>query len=304
MGGGSSKKKSTNTPIIPIPSTVETETSTAKSTKSAFDEVTVDAANAINLLWKEKILWVFKKFDRDGSGALDGNEVLELMVEIQSVTDDPLVNSVKFSHEDSRMVLKALDADGNGTVEDEEFISWLSKGLAMDADQFERYMRSGEQQHQLATFLLGVKLYCEIVYISVEEQEAAAAAAAMAESNVNATSDTDSMPSISSETTKKKEVVALEETKIDIKTMPPTSSRGAVEIQAIKEEEAKDEKKDEEKKEEEKKEEEKKEEEKKSEPSAETPAEETSTVSVDEGEAVDATKVDAIEEKKDADVAW
>ena len=46
------------------------------------------------------------------------------------------------------------------------------------------------------------------------------------------------------------------------------------------------------------------EEEKKSEPSAETPAEETSSVSVDEGEAVDATKVDAIEEKKDADVAW
>ena len=295
MGGGSSKKKSINTPIIPIPSTVETETSTAKSTKSAFDEVSVDAANAVNLLWKEKILWVFKKFDRDGSGALDGNEVLELMVEIQSVTDDPLVNSVKFSFEDSRMVLKALDADGNGTVEDEEFISWLSKGLAMDADQFERYMRSGEQQHQLATFLLGVKLYCEIVYISVEEQEAAAAAAAMAESNVNAASDTDSMPSISSETTEKKEVVALEETKIEDKDMEIT----AVEIQATNEEEEKDEKK-----EEEKKEEEKKEEEKKSEPSAETPAEETSSVSVDEGEAVDATKVDAIEEKKDADVAW
>ena len=294
MGGGSSKKKSINTPIIPIPSTVETETSTAKSTKSAFDEVSVDAANAVNLLWKEKILWVFKKFDRDGSGALDGNEVLELMVEIQSVTDDPLVNSVQFSFEDSRMVLKALDADGNGTVEDEEFISWLSKGLAMDADQFERYMRSGEQQHQLATFLLGVKLYCEIVYISVEEQEAAAAAAAMAESNVNAASDTDSMPSISSETTEKKEVVALE-TKIE----KNASETSAVEIQANKEEEEKDEKK-----EEEKKEEEKKEEEKKSEPSAETPAEETSSVSVDEGEAVDATKVDAIEEKKDADVAW
>ena len=298
MGGGSSKKKSINTPIIPIPSTVETETSTAKSTKSAFDEVTVDAANAVNLLWKEKILWVFKKFDRDGSGALDGNEVLELMVEIQSVTDDPLVNSVKFSFEDSRMVLKALDADGNGTVEDEEFISWLSKGLAMDADQFERYMRSGEQQHQLATFLLGVKLYCEIVYISVEEQEAAAAAAAMSESNVNAASDTDSMPSISSETTEKKEVVALEETKIEDMIIN-ASETSAVEIQETKEEEEKDEKK-----EEEKKEEEKKEEEKKSEPSAETPAEETSSVSVDEGEAVDATKVDAIEEKKDADVAW
>ena len=302
MGGGSSKKKSINTPIIPIPSTVETETSTAKSTKSAFDEVTVDAANAVNLLWKEKILWVFKKFDRDGSGALDGNEVLELMVEIQSVTDDPLVNSVKFSFEDSRMVLKALDADGNGTVEDEEFISWLSKGLAMDADQFERYMRSGEQQHQLATFLLGVKLYCEIVYISVEEQEAAAAAAAMAESNVNAASDTDSMPSISSETTEKKEVVALEETKIEDSDIN-ASETSAVEIQETKEKEEKDEKKEEEKKEE-KKEEEKKEEEKKSEPSAETPAEETSSVSVDEGEAVDATKVDAIEEKKDADVAW
>ena len=300
MGGGSSKKKSINTPIIPIPSTVETETSTAKSTKSAFDEVTVDAANAVNLLWKEKILWVFKKFDRDGSGALDGNEVLELMVEIQSVTDDPLVNSVQFSFEDSRMVLKALDADGNGTVEDEEFISWLSKGLAMDADQFERYMRSGEQQHQLATFLLGVKLYCEIVYISVEEQEAAAAAAAMAESNVNAASDTDSMPSISSETTEKKEVVALEETKIDDKDIKNKASEtSAVEIQQKKEEEKK-----EEKKEEEKIEEEKIEEEKKSEPSAETPAEETSSVSVDEGEAVDATKVDAIEEKKDADVAW
>ena len=67
------------------------------------------------------------------------------------------------------MVLENLDTDGNGTVEKNEFIDWLSKGLAMTPDQFERYMRSGDSQHLLAIFLLGVKLYCEIEYVEVED---------------------------------------------------------------------------------------------------------------------------------------
>ena len=91
-------------------------------------------------------------------------QILELMIEIQSVTDDPLVNEAKFTFSDSKTVLKALDADNNGEVSASEFINWLSKGLSMDGDQFEKYMRSGPTQHQLAMFLLGVKLYCEIEY--------------------------------------------------------------------------------------------------------------------------------------------
>jgi len=127
-----------------------------------------DLMNTLNGDMKEKILWVFTKYDRDCSGSLDVNEILELMVEIQSVVDDSLVNEVKFTYNDSKVVLKALDADGNGEIDADEFIAWLTKGLAMDGDQFEAYMRSGPTQHQLATFLLGVKLYCELEYKTVD----------------------------------------------------------------------------------------------------------------------------------------
>ena len=176
MGGGSSKKKvvQNNDVMVPVvPATTNAVNAEnqpeVEQQMSAFDEVTTEAAEDIVNCWKDKIMWVFTKYDRDCSGSLDVNEVLELMVEIQSVTNDSLVNSVKFTFKDSQMVLENLDTDGNGTVEKNEFIDWLSKGLAMTPDQFERYMRSGDSQHLLAIFLLGVKLYCEIEYVEVEE---------------------------------------------------------------------------------------------------------------------------------------
>ena len=157
MGGGGSKRKQQRDDLAPIVP--------AGGSNSALEEVDDILVEAVKKDWRDKILWVFSKFDRDRSGGLDVNEILELMIEIQTVTDDPLVNSIKFTYPDAKLVLAALDADGNGTIEDSEFISWLSKGLAMNPDQFENFMRSGKTEHQLATFLLGVKLYCTIEYV-------------------------------------------------------------------------------------------------------------------------------------------
>ena len=163
MGGGASKKKQQRDDLAPIVPVGERN--------SALEEVDDILVEAVKKDWRDKILWVFSKFDRDRSGGLDVNEILELMVEIQTVTDDPLVNSIKFTYPDAKLVLAALDADGNGTIEDSEFISWLSKGLAMTPDQFENFMRSGKTEHQLATFLLGVKLYCMIEYVDEGEEQ-------------------------------------------------------------------------------------------------------------------------------------
>jgi len=160
MGGGSSKKKKeTANMSLVVPG------QSSEKAQSINDQTKIVAVDApIDKDVKEKLMWVFSKYDRDRSGALDTNEILELMVEIQSVTDDELVNETKFTHEDAKTVLKALDTDENGVVEDVEFLGWIEKGLQMTADEFEDYMRSGPTQHQLASFLLGVKLYCTISY--------------------------------------------------------------------------------------------------------------------------------------------
>jgi Ca2+-binding EF-hand superfamily protein len=164
MGGGASKKKQPAelAPIVP------------SGINSSLEEVDKDLVEAAKKDWFDKILWVFTKFDRDCSGGLDVNEILELMIEVQTMTDDPVVNSVKFTYPDAKLVLAALDANGNGTVEDTEFISWLSKGMAMNPDQFEKLMRSSPTNHQLATFLLGVKLYCMIEYVDEQEKKGVA----------------------------------------------------------------------------------------------------------------------------------
>lgn len=56
----------------------------------------------------------FKKFDTDGGGSLDIKELKVLLDYI----------GAKFSPDELKMAMRELDADGNGTIEMEEFVTW------------------------------------------------------------------------------------------------------------------------------------------------------------------------------------
>ena len=162
MGGGGSKRKQQRDDLAPIVP--------AGGSNSALEEVDDILVEAVKKDWRDKILWVFSKFDRDRSGGLDVNEILELMIEIQTVTDDPLVNSIKFTYPDAKLVLAALDADGNGTIEVDEWVRWMIRGANRPAIERAKFAAHNETFMLLTKFLEGISFVAKKLTVIIKKE--------------------------------------------------------------------------------------------------------------------------------------
>ena len=102
---------------------------------------------------------IFIEFDRDLDGALTKTELVALMVEMKmrSVSQSDLSTSLKSIAADAGIVLSALDADGNGTVELEELTDWLTEGLSRPLEDRKQYAMQGGVYKRLEMFLKSVE---------------------------------------------------------------------------------------------------------------------------------------------------
>ena len=102
---------------------------------------------------------IFLEFDRDQDDALSKTELVALMVEMKmrSITQADLTTSLKSIAEDANIVLKALDADQNGTVELDEFVDWLTEGLSRPSNERKKWAMQGGIYKRLEHFLVSVE---------------------------------------------------------------------------------------------------------------------------------------------------
>ncbi|XP_023335010.1 neuronal calcium sensor 2 isoform X2 [Eurytemora carolleeae] len=78
---------------------------------------------------EEKLRWAFRMYDKDGSGEIEMGEMVEifcLMYSIQGYTEEEAT-------ERAEKIFKSLDNNGDGTLEEEEFI----KGCLADEELLE-----------------------------------------------------------------------------------------------------------------------------------------------------------------------
>ena len=66
---------------------------------------------------------MFERFDADSSGAFSAAELVALCASMGR----------ELSEEQAAEVLVALDADGDGTINYDEFLVWWAQGLSLDA---------------------------------------------------------------------------------------------------------------------------------------------------------------------------
>ena len=87
--------------------------------KRAIEAKLIPLENGLNIM--------FRKYDADGSGYLDVDEIAQLLSDTAPVST---MNDGKDHSNDANEILYALDGDHNGMVEEAEFIKWVMSGLS------------------------------------------------------------------------------------------------------------------------------------------------------------------------------
>ena len=89
----------------------------------------------------------------DGSGHIDAEELSKM------ITDIAPTGSVEGSNalQCAEAVVKHLDSDGNGMLEEEEFFSWVGNGMKMSQSDRKQLLKGGGSKATLVRFLEGIE---------------------------------------------------------------------------------------------------------------------------------------------------
>jgi len=69
--------------------------------------------------------FMFNCYDSDGSGTIDASELKQVLVDIGHVSNDQ--DLINISESEVVEALKYIDKDGNGTVDFNEFMTWMQE---------------------------------------------------------------------------------------------------------------------------------------------------------------------------------
>ena len=98
---------------------------------------------------------IFREYDTDCDGHLDRIELERLL---QAIPErGGVVFASDFSKEDVGRVLEAFDEDGNGLVEEEEFVHWVSKGLSQTKQTRQMFAQRTPLAAKLNRFLTAIE---------------------------------------------------------------------------------------------------------------------------------------------------
>ena len=105
---------------------------------------------------KSAIHTLFDEFDLDGNFRLDAVELKKLLNDIMKRGSVQLERGAIFSTREVKIVLKSLDVDQNGTVEEDEFVQWVQKGMSADVEERERMAVKTSLTKKLDQFLTAI----------------------------------------------------------------------------------------------------------------------------------------------------
>ncbi len=110
-------------------------------------------------LQKDFLSSVFLEFDHDKDGQIMKTELVALMLAMKMRGGKSNVNDSTLLHlaADADIVLRALDADKNGSIQLEEFVSWLVSGLGRPREERRAWAAQGQIYARLEDFLMSVE---------------------------------------------------------------------------------------------------------------------------------------------------
>jgi hypothetical protein len=152
MGCGSSKNVENvdvpNTSIVPVVDSPHTPESVNKITP-------------IHVPSKEALMRLFSDYDLDGNGHVEVGELVQMMTELKTATGVTNASDDSKVQSDAVCVMKILDADGNGTLEAEEFVKWVTTGLSRPQADRNEVASMSQINRRMDNFLTSVSIVAD-----------------------------------------------------------------------------------------------------------------------------------------------
>ena len=114
---------------------------------------------------------LFKKFDLDKDGNISHAEMVAMMTEVR-LTVGIQTSDVAHSDSDAKMVIMAMDADGNGAIEEDEFVNWMNDGLSIPPSKRTAFAEKSDFNKRTAGFLSAVEAYIKRILMLEPKNQA------------------------------------------------------------------------------------------------------------------------------------
>ena len=114
---------------------------------------------------------IFYKFDLDKDGHIVQDELVAMMTEIRLVIGQG-TGDVAFAPQDAAAVIQAMDSDGNGRIEEDEFVNWMNDGLTIPMSKREAFASKSAFNRRTASFLTAVEAYIKQVLLLEPDNQA------------------------------------------------------------------------------------------------------------------------------------
>jgi len=105
---------------------------------------------------REGVAVLFDFYDVQGNGHIDEHYLGTMITNIITRAG---VSNETFPKEEITVIMKSLDADGNGTVEKTELIDWVSKGLKRSTELRKKFSEKSSENKRLENFLIGCEIF-------------------------------------------------------------------------------------------------------------------------------------------------
>ena len=114
---------------------------------------------------------LFKKFDIDGNGSINLSELIAMITEVKLSVGIQTAD-ISFCDEDAKMILAAMDADGNGAIVEDEFVNWMNDGLCIPISKRTKFAEKSDFNKRTAGFLNAVEAFIKRILMMENKNQA------------------------------------------------------------------------------------------------------------------------------------
>lgn len=114
---------------------------------------------------------LFKKFDLDTDGHITQNEMVAMMTEVR-LSVGIQTSDVVHCDADAKMIIMAMDADGNGAIEEDEFVNWMNDGLSIPMSKRKSFSEKSDFNKRTAGFLNAIEAYIKRILMIEPKNQA------------------------------------------------------------------------------------------------------------------------------------
>ena len=114
---------------------------------------------------------VFLKFDADEDGHITSDELIAMMTEVR-LTVGVGSEDLSFAPQDAQNIIGAMDSDGNGSIEEDEFVNWMNDGMTMPVSKRAAFAARSDFNKRTTTFLYAVEAYIKRILLLEPDNQA------------------------------------------------------------------------------------------------------------------------------------